>query len=785
MKQTIINITQTKGNKDGSTNKRRALEVGSASLHPWGHKNKELRHSLSKNDEETKETSMNITKNIYQTHIIQRSNIMKSSLSKTFVGRSVYALLTLALIATMAMGQNLIIGTGSTYGGAGTYVIKGNITNAGVVAATPIGGTVTMSSSTQLQTIGTATNGAINFGTLNISTTFGAKSTTAAVSTGVSASLAIAAASVYSIGANSLTIDALSSIGAGGSLATAALSTVIFDGGGAQTVLGGFTYNGALTLSGAGAKTMNSAGLTTVSQAFSHSGAGALTISSGGLSLTTTGAFATVNNNGGNLTGGSGAATFSGLLTQGGGNLISGSGGLVLNLGLTNTSGGITVGAGQSMAVSGAQFAYTAGALSFDPTSTVTYGGSAINIVPSTYGNLTLNTDAKIFPAGTTNVATLLTASSNMTINGTLAMSTAAANANIAGDFTDNGTFTAASGIGVVTFNGVAQAIAGTATPTFRNLTLAGTGAKTASTSINISNQLAVNQPLAMSGATVLTMKNGALTPSFTGQTEITGSMAWEAYLAATPYTYHNTATIVTFAGADAARTFTLKSAPGTYPVGNSVGHTVNRSLTASYAGWATGTLAMQLGYLKSEGQDLLVTETKLKDFQNGGIGSANKVPGLPSGRVTSGVGTFGSVTYSGLTNAQLLPAVNNALAMDDRFNMFNSIASTAWGLTTTWDAGAVPGAFDDVVIIGTHSVSIPDAYAASALSVTIDATNTNTLTVGAGASGTLAVGTGGLINNNTAGGLAVSAGGAVTITGADLTNTGKITNAGTITVGP
>jgi hypothetical protein len=194
----------------------------------------------------------------------------------------------------------------------------------------------------------------------------------------------------------------------------------------------------------------------------------------------------------------------------------------------------------------------------------------------------------------------------------------------------------------------------------------------------------------------------------------------------------------------------------------------------------------MQLGYLKSEGQDLLVTETKLKDFQNGGIASANKVPGLPSGRVTSGVGTFGSVTYSGLTNLQLLPAVNNALALDDRFNMFNSIASTAWGINTTWDAGAVPGAFDDVVITGTHSVSIPDAYAASALSVTIDAAATNnTLTVGGGTSGTLAVGTGGLTNNNTIGGLAVSAGGAVTITGSDLKNNGQITNAGTITVGP
>ena len=56
-------------------------------------------------------------------------------------------------------------------------------------------------------------------------------------------------------------------------------------------------------------------------------------------------------------------------------------------------------------------------------------------------------------------------------------------------------------------------------------------------------------------------------------------------------------------------------------------------------------------------------------------------------------------------------------------------------------------------------------------------------LVVGGGASGSLAVGTGGLTNNSAATGLTVAAGASVTITGADLTNTGAISNAGTITV--
>jgi hypothetical protein len=579
-----------------------------------------------------------------------------------------------------------------------------------------------------------------------------------------------------------LQIDAASSIGAAGALATAAGSTVTFDGGLAQTVLGGFTYNGGLALSGAGAKTMSSAGLTTVAQAVSQVG-GALTISSGGLTLTTTGAFATANNNGGTITGGSGAATFSGLLTQNGGNLTAGSGGLVLNAGLTNTSGNITVGAGNSMSVSGAQFAYTAGTLTFNATSTVTYGASATNIVPSTYGNLVLNADTKTFPAGTTNVATLLTANSNMIITGTLAMNTAGANANIFGDFTDNGTFTAASGAGVVSFNGVAQAIAGTATPTFRNLTIAGTGTKTASTGIIVSNggQLAVNQTLAM-GANTLTMQTGALAPSFTTQNEVTGNMSWQANGAAT-YTFNNSATSVTFTGADAARTFTLNSAPGTYPTGNSVGHTVNRSYTASYTGWATGNVNMTLAYLKAEGQDLTVTESKLKDFQNGAINAGSKVAGLPSGRVTSGVGSFGSVTYSALTNAQLLPATNNALALDDRFNMFTSIAAAAWNVATTWDANAIPAPTDDVVIAGTFGVTIPTTYAATANSVQINNGIGGGLTLAGTGTLTTTVSGGGMTNSNLTGaGLNVGGSASVTVNGT-FTNNGAITNAGSITV--
>jgi fibronectin-binding autotransporter adhesin len=701
-----------------------------------------------------------------------RSNIMKtkSISTRTLFRVFVVTIASLSMLAGL-FAQNLVLQTGATFSGAGTISVHGNITNSGVAAATAFSGTVALAGA-GAQAVGTAAQGAINFSTLNVNST--SATATFAVASAVTTALSVANGTTLAIGANALTLGGTSTLNASGVLSTAAGSTVTYNSGGAgQVVLGGFTYNGAVTLSG-GTKTMSSAGLTTVAQAFSHAG-GALTISSGGLTLTTTGALAAVNNNGGTITGGSGAATFSGLLTQNGGNLTAGGGGLVLNAGLTNTSGNVTVGSGNSMTVSGGQFSYTAGTLTFDAASTVTYGASATSIVPSTYGTLAINTDAKTFPAGTTNVSTALTASSDMTITGTLALA-AAANANIGANFTDNGTFTAPSGAGLVTFNGVTQTIAGSSTPTFKNLTLGGTGAKTANVGINVASggQLTVDQNLTMSGANVLLMQNGALQPSYAALKEVVGSLSWQAFSAGT-YTYNNSATAVTFAGTPGTLTFTINSQPSVNPTGYALGHSVNRKFTHSYANFGSGTADVTLAYLGSEVGG--ATESKLKDFQNG-ISSPDKLAGTYT-RVGSGA-SFGSVKLAGLTNAVLVSG--NELALDDRFNIFNSIASASWNAGTTWDAGSIPTATDDVVIANSFPVTIPDAFAAAAQSVTISATATG-LTVGGGASGTLAVGAGGLTNNSAGTGLTVLGGASVTITGGTLTNAGAITNAGTITV--
>ena len=161
---------------------------------------------------------------------------------------------------------------------------------------------------------------------------------------------------------------------------------------------------------------------------------------------------------------------------------------------------------------------------------------------------------------------------------------------------------------------------------------------------------------------------------------EVKGNMTVATPAAAT-YTLNNASTTVTLGSVNATASFTLNAQPGTPPAGYSVGHTVNRSYTLSYANWSTGTVDLKLAYLQGEAGGG-VTEGKLKDFQGGTIASTSKVHGTPT-RVTSGGSSFGTLTYAGLTSTQL-GGSTNAIAMDDQYNQFISIAAANWNSTST-----------------------------------------------------------------------------------------------------
>jgi hypothetical protein len=735
-------------------------------------------------------------KNI-QSHIIQRSNIMKSSLGKTFAGRSIFALLISALVTIAAFGQsNLVITGAPTLGGTGTYNIKGNITNTVAIAITP---TVTMNGTTAGQTIGTT--GAITFTTLNVNTTGATPTTTMNVAVDVNTGLSVAAASTFVVGANQLNISQNSTLNGTGTLSTVAGSTVVYDQAGtSQAVLGGFTYNGALTLSGTSTKTLG--GDITAAGAFSHSGGNLtlnnnLTISStapsfatiadisttkaltlsgtGAKSITTvttttgtgaisnTGAsglltigtlsgnngsisggaggvtFTNAATNAGTITGGAGAVTFSSTLAHSAGTITAGSGGVVFNGVVTTTGGSIASSAVGNL-------------LSFNQNLTNTSGTI----------DLTLTGAAKFSGLTAANTAGLnFAATSNVTYDGASGQTIADVSY---GNLTmKTGTKTWTLGA-IRTINGTLDIQAGAATTVNGNFNLTVLG------NITLANNLT------KSLAAVLFTNIGS-SVSGTGF-EIIGSVTrTHTFTAATPYTFNNASMIMTPTVVGTLSSYTINSLPSTVPTGYVAGNSVNRKYTESYIGTFTATL--QLAYLAAEYTGS--NASNLKDFQNG-IAKANKLGGTYTrGGPTNG---FMYVSLPGLTDVIL--HTGQELGIDDRFNMFNSIASTSWALTTTWDAGAIPSINDDVFIINTHAVTILDGTTANALSVTIDGTTANTLTVGGGATGILNVGAGGLTNGslgNTLGVLTVSTNAIVNIASSNLSTYGSITNNGVINV--
>jgi hypothetical protein len=366
------------------------------------------------------------------------------------------------------------------------------------------------------------------------------------------------------------------------------------------------------------------------------------------------------------------------------------------------------------MAISGGQFAYTAGTLTFNANSTVTYGASATAIVDAAYGHLALNSDPKTWA---------LTA--GRTVSGNLTLGSGAA--------------TTVSGAFDLNVNG--------------NISLASNLTKSAN-------------------AVVFTSTGSAV--SGTGY-EIIGSVTrTHTFTASTPYTFNNASMIVTPTVVGSLSSFTVNSLPSTNPTGYLAGNSVNRKYTQSYTG-AGFTATVQLAYLAGEYTGS--NGSKLKDFQ-GGIAKANKLGGTYSRGTANG---FNYVSLPGLTTL----TSGSELGIDDRYNVFVSIAANDWDQNATWDMGSVPTASDDVEIAGAYAVTIPTGVSAVALSVLIDNGTTTDGGLTLAGNATLAVTTGGLTNNNTTGaGLKLLTGtNSVTITGGNLTNNGSITNAGTITV--
>ena len=722
------------------------------------------------------------------TAFTKRSKIMKYTNITQLLSRGVSTLLILTLMATMAMAQSLVVTGGGSFSGTGTINVKGNINTSGASGGVSITGTVNLNGTTATQLLGVSGSNALTFATLQ-ATGDKAKQMDVDVTATAALTVNITGALLLDLQAKTLTLGGTSTLTSGSLDVTDASSTVVYNQtGGSQTALG-LTYAGALTLSGTSAKNFSASG--SVAGAFSHTG-GALTVDQDFTVSYATPSFATIADVTAGKTlalSGTGAKTIAAITATNATGAINNSGGsgLLTVTALNGNAGTISGGAGGATFTNAATNtgAITGGSGLVTFSSTLAHSAGTVT---SGSGGIAF-TGTPTFASGTITSGTgLLNFNANVANSGTAALSlTGAATAEFSG--TVNTTGLAFASGSTVTYDGVSagQVIADVdyGNLTLKNSTKAWTlGAARAvagldvqassATTVNGSFDLNVSGNVAL--ASDLTKSANAVvfanaSSAVSGTNEISGSVTRTHAFAAAAYTFNNASMTLTPSVFGALTSFTMKSEPSTNPGGYNAGNTVNRKYTPSYAG--TFTADLKLSYLSGELGGAV--EAKLRQFQGGTITSLTKRVGTYA-RVPAG--TFGTISLAGLTNATLASA--SEMALDDRFGTFTSIAATNWNVGSTWDEGSVPTATDEVVI-NTSPVTVPDGYAASALSATINATMG--LVVGGGTSGSLAVGTGGLTNNSAATGLTVAAGASVTITGADLTNTGAISNAGTITV--
>lgn len=412
--------------------------------------------------------------------------------------RALSAILMIFLVATVGLGQNLVLNGAATIGG--TVRVRGNIDNTSSTGLNSFTGTVILRGAGAQNVGGHATNG-INFATLNATT--GTVKTISVPSTISVAADVTNSATIALAATRTLTVTGNLSQTSGSYVFNNATSTVNYAGG-AQTVIG-TTYTN-LTTSAAGDKSMN--GNVTVNSALTLTD-GALVIGANTLEIA-----GTISTTSGTLTGGATSnMTFSGsgdasLPTVTGGlnnftvnrvgatDVVSLGGNLTVAGTLDLTDGELSV--GTNTLTLNSTVTKTSGTLASAATGTVEYnqGSAGQSVLAANYGSLTFSSFNKTLPGGTVGIA------------GTFTPGTATGHT-IAGSTID--------------FNGGAQTIpafnAGTG---YNNLSTSGSGTKTASGTIEVAGDFdnggATNAAITLDmGTNTLTIAD--LTPDNTGAT--------------------------------------------------------------------------------------------------------------------------------------------------------------------------------------------------------------------------------------------------------------------------
>lgn len=755
---------------------------------------------------------------------------MKTTKSSNNIIRGLAVMLLISLFTVLGISQNVVVSSGGTFGGAGTYNIKGNINTSGAGGAVSFSGTVNLNGTTQQQ-LGVSGSNGLTFATLNA---VGTSIKQADVSVAVTDALTVNSGQNLDIQANTLTLSGTSTLTSGSVDVSDAGSTVVFNQTGGGQVALGLTYAGALTLSGTSTKTFSAAG--SVAGAFSHSG-GDLTVNQDLTVSSATPSFATIADVSATKTltlSGTGAKSITAVTSTNATGTIdhTGASGLLTIATLTNNLGTINAGAGGVTFTNGATnngaINGGAGAVTFSSTlaqsaGTITAGSGDIafgGVVTIDGGTITSGSAGNVLDF---NANIVNTAAANITLTG-------AGEATINGSVNPTG-LSFASG-SLVTFDGGAQTVPGV---TFGNLTIAGSAAKTSGANIGVAGNLSLSQDLDMfSGSDVLTFANAASTVSGAG--EVIGSVSrTHTFVGATSYAFNRAEVLATFDSNEPAD-MTITMRPSVAPTGVGADY-VNRFYgVSSSADLTTNNMDLQLYYTDAERVGTAVTAETKMGIRNYNGSTLSKY-GTNGGSYTRSVG--------GDPNTVALTNLNVGLTGIQEFALlpitYETVSSGAWATTATWGSTPddVPTATDNAEV--RHDVSVGAAATIAGLTITDDATfagklnvsganfnattitnnggeitvaATRTLTVSGALTNntgttsadlitvsgiatlasvanntTFTVATGGVANltgafaNNSGSTLNTVGTGALTVTGADLTNAGTINNAGTITV--
>ncbi len=387
-------------------------------------------------------------------------------------------------------------------------------------------------------------------------------------------------------------------------LASAATSTIVFNGTSAQTIpvpaSGKWAY-GAVTVTNTSAGGV-SFGAGSVAGDFTGDltiGAG-VTLAAGGYSevfsgnLTNNGAFSAGT---GSVTfagttpetiDGSSSTAFNDLRINGtntvtlarsatvAGNLAVSSGTLDLatfTLNRTSTGGTLSVSNGATLAIGGTNtFPASYSTHTLGASSTVNYEGVAQTVTTETYGNLLLSgSGTKTMPSGALAITGTLTTSgtvnataqaavtvgSDVTVGNGTTFTTGAFTDSIAGNFTNNGTFTATGSTVVLNGTG-AEAIDGSSTTSFNNLTLSNsTTAVSAATDLDISGTftLSTGAVFTPAAAVVINSAGAAGTITGSGNAQVTRTAATADFVSQYKFSTYTMANLVVEYSASATQT--------------------------------------------------------------------------------------------------------------------------------------------------------------------------------------------------------------------------------------